>query len=1043
MGDNVAVTIPEEFVGRRDELADLARALGRGRDGRGGLVVVVGEPGIGKTALVEAAIASGDVPALWARARERDGAPALWLWDQVMRAANDRGWTVGASGRSPAAFAGDPSIDRITGTGFDRFRQFDELTRALTELARREPYVVVLDDLQWADAESAAMLEFLAPDLAEVPLVVLATARRGEIAALPKADLVVELGGFGESELRELLSRHVGAGVSDELVSAVRRHTGGSPFFVGEVARLLRASGHVDDPAHWRGVVPEGVRAVLARRTARLPQATHDALGAFAVLGLEADAALLARVLGLDRAALWDRLAPAVRAGLVRDDGDGCFVFAHALVKDAVRSELSSGVLRALHERVASTLEEMGGAASAAAIAAHWRAAGDRTAAARWSLTAAEVAYRAAMYADAAEWFARAVSAASDLDAAVRVRLADALSRSGQVAEANAEYLHAARQARASDDIPTLAAAALGLGTLGGGFEVRLLDADQLALLREALDGLEALDSGDSPTRAVLMARLSVASTLHSSHEQRAALADGAVAMARRLGDDAALAYSLAAWSDAHAGPAELAARAEGASEMLSAARRTGDPELELLARRLLVVAHMERADVTVASRHIRAFAALADSLRQPHFCWYARLAEGMLALLHGDLDEAEALAREAAELGHRARSANAQMLADGALLPVIDRERGGDSFLEQIDKMNRDHPEAARGLDVLPLFGVGYGASEEAVRRALARAGDVAIPVDDSLYLLSLSLRGNGAAFVRDRAEMDTVYREALPFADRFVLDGTAAVCYGPIATVLARIAAARGDVAEAVCWYDRAALILRRSDARLLLRQVETELAALRRPDERQGSVAGTDDADGDARAAFLREGDVWLIRFDGMSAYLRHTKGLGDLAMLLSRPGRELHVLDLVAVAEGRSPTTAKLDSESRAALGGTGDLGPAIDAAARSAYEQRIRDLTEDIEEAEANHDDARAAKLDDERAAILAELAGALGLYGKARPQHSDAERARKAVGIRVREAISRIERELPPLGHHLRHSVRTGRFCAYVPELPVDWHCQP
>jgi hypothetical protein len=142
--------------------------------------------------------------------------------------------------------------------------------------------------------------------------------------------------------------------------------------------------------------------------------------------------------------------------------------------------------------------------------------------------------------------------------------------------------------------------------------------------------------------------------------------------------------------------------------------------------------------------------------------------------------------------------------------------------------------------------------------------------------------------------------------------------------------------------------------------------------------------------------------------------------------------VHVFDLVTTAEGRAA------DESAA----SGDLGPALDATARAAYERRIRELTARIEDAEDRGNDAVAARCDEERATLLRELAGALGLSGRPRPQGSDVERARKAVGMRIRDAIDRIERELPALGRHLRHSVRTGTMCSYTPEHPVAWRCQ-
>ena len=150
---------------------------------------------------------------------------------------------------------------------------------------------------------------------------------------------------------------------------------------------------------------------------------------------------------------------------------------------------------------------------------------------------------------------------------------------------------------------------------------------------------------------------------------------------------------------------------------------------------------------------------------------------------------------------------------------------------------------------------------------------------------------------------------------------------------------------------------------------------------------------------------------------------------ISYLLARPDGEVHALDLVAASEGHGRSDRAAD----------GDVGPALDARARGEYEARIRDLTELIEEAEAANDIGRAARLDDERAQLLRELAAALGLSGRARSQSSDAERARKAVTMRIRDAIGRIDRELPALGSHLRNSVRTGIFCSYRPEQPVEW----
>ncbi len=1037
------------FVGRRDELAALARVLDLPHRGRGALVLVLGEPGIGKTSLVATALTRTDLPASWARAREEPGAPPLWLWDQVSHPPLVAGTSTDTARRGAASVTVDVSGPRdppsaasaLVGTGHDRFVRFDQLSRRLLEPARREPFVAVLDDLQWADAESRAFLDFLEPDLADTPLVIIVTSRPLPPAALPRADLTLFLRGLPPESLAQLLAAETGDAVHPELVAAVADGTGGNPFLATEVARQLRGAADAADQARGPAVLSHGARALLARRLADLPPATRALLAVLAVLGTPADADVVAAVLDVPVADVHDRAAAAVSAGLADDTGQA-LCLSHTLVREAVLAEDGPAARIRLHGRVAAVLEATAGPQGAAAISAHARAAGDRVSAARWAATAGDAAFAAAMYAEAAVWFRRAVEDTPAPPTGLRVRLADALSRSGQVQEANTTYLAAAAEARASGDGQTAARAVLGAGTVGGAFEVRMLDADQLEMVRQALD---ALGPEDSAIRSMLMARLSVSATLTSDHTRRARLAADAVAMARRLGDDAALAYALSAFCDAHAGPVDLQARVAAATEMLTAARWAKDPELELLARRHLFVAQMESGDLPSASRTLAAFVELADALRQPQFCWYARLGEAMLAMLRGALDEAEALGRQAAELGRRAGSGNARMLADGALLPMIERERGGHGYAAMIAEMNRDHPEAARGLQALPLFGVGHGVGVEEVRGSLADWRDFAPGPDDGLYLMAMALVGSGGAYVRDEDAMSAARAALEPYSDRLVLDGTAAVCYGPAALTLAQIAVAQGDLAEAERRYDETERILMRIGALGLLARVRKERgspeaspagARVRSAAQPQHpDVAPLTSAGGpDDEAALVREGDVWVVAFAGRTVRLRHGKGLGDLARLLAEPGREFHVLDLTAVGEGRAPVRA-------AAV--NADLGAGLDETARTAYRHRIRDLMQEIDEASALHDDERTARLDDERALLLSELSRAYGLSGRPRPQGSDSERARKAVGMRVHQTIERIDAALPELGRHLRNSVRTGTYCSYMPEHPRTWHCQP
>ena len=155
---------------------------------------------------------------------------------------------------------------------------------------------------------------------------------------------------------------------------------------------------------------------------------------------------------------------------------------------------------------------------------------------------------------------------------------------------------------------------------------------------------------------------------------------------------------------------------------------------------------------------------------------------------------------------------------------------------------------------------------------------------------------------------------------------------------------------------------------------------------------------------------------------SAHLRDLKGLSDLAVLLARPGADVHVLELAGAGHH------------------DGDTGTLLDATARANYRRRLAELDEDLAAARDDHDLGRVQHLDGQRAALIDELSRAAGLAGRpAATRQSTTERTRKAVTARLREAIHRIEAVLPELGAHLDRSVRTGTTCRYEPTEHLTW----
>jgi hypothetical protein len=188
------------------------------------------------------------------------------------------------------------------------------------------------------------------------------------------------------------------------------------------------------------------------------------------------------------------------------------------------------------------------------------------------------------------------------------------------------------------------------------------------------------------------------------------------------------------------------------------------------------------------------------------------------------------------------------------------------------------------------------------------------------------------------------------------------------------------------------------------------------------------------------FLREGDYWSVTFDGHTVRVRDLKGMRYLARLLAEPGREYHVLDLVAAETGPSATVDgdPVADVPRSALG---DAGEILDARAKEAYRRRLAEIDDDIEQARAIGDAERSAQANTERGFLIRELSRAFGLSGRGRRAASASERARASVTRAIRQAMTRVGEHHPQLGEHLSRTIRTGTYCAYVPDprAPAGW----
>jgi DNA-binding CsgD family transcriptional regulator len=447
-------------VGRQLELSAIKQELGAAKAGRLTAVTLEGEPGIGKTrvllAAAELAAAEGFTPiavtadeeirgpflvgrSILAGAAAGDPREGTPVQEQLQRALDS------ISGRD------DPSLDALS-PDQKLLRTFDLAALAMRELAAADPVAIVVDDLQWADDDSLRMLRYVIRAGADVPIFLALATRPEELAVVSEATTLIadmermgmvrrlKLERFTQVETTEFLKHILGGNVNTASAATIHAQAEGVAFIVEELARTYRETGLVQEiDGVWtlarnaERLVPSAVRTLIQRRAARLPADTREHLADAAILGRSFSLKDLRAVKlqlkdeegGCDPAVLAEALAPAVRAGLLVEHGEGSpadYGFTHDQVREFASATLTPSRRRAIHLAIVDMLTGDGDPppASLTLLARHAVAAGDADRAARFSVAAA----RAALEARAAEEVLRIVDQALPTASAAHDRVA-------------------------------------------------------------------------------------------------------------------------------------------------------------------------------------------------------------------------------------------------------------------------------------------------------------------------------------------------------------------------------------------------------------------------------------------------------------------------------------------------------------------------------------------------------------------------------------------------------------------------------------------
>jgi len=841
------------FVGRSTELELLTTAWKQATEGSLRIVMVAGEPGIGKTRLageLAGRVDDDGGTVLYGRCDEDLGVPyqpfaealrpyvAACPLDElaahVEAHEGELGRLVPELARRlpevPPPLQAEPEVER--------YRLFEAVGGLLAAASLRTPVLLVLDDLHWAAKPTLLLLRHVVAHPEPAAALIVGTYRDTELGRThPLAETLADfrrlegverlaLVGLDADGVTAFVEATAGQTLEERgraLARALHAETEGNPFFVGQVLRHLAESGAIymrDGQWAYDGSldqlgIPEGVREVIGRRLSRLTETTDRVLQVASVVGRDFDLDVLARASGVLEDDVLASMEEATAARVITAVADVLdrYSFVHALVRETLYDEVPTSRRVRLHRRVGEELEELRAADLGpyfAQLAHHFGEAAEGGGVAKaigYARHAAERAMAVLAYEEATGHCERALALLeleASPDEATRgellVALGEALHGAGEPVRARETCAEAAAVASRQGLPELLARAALGYSdatfTVFGPFDEPAVEASA-RLLRQALD---ALGEGETALHVLLLAQLPRTLGFTATTEEKLPYATRAREIAEHRGDRALLASALEALRWARFEPDYVEQNLDTARQIVALAEEIGDRAREFWGRHYVLHALLELGDIAGFDQEIEALERLGAELRSPQYRYFPRLQRAMRAILDGRLEDGERLAFEAFEIGQQMQAEPA--LGNlGAQLFTIRRYQGRlgeleDAVRAQVDRYPLLPTWRCALCYLLCSEGRAPEAREEFERVAAHDFTDLRRP--DLVDLFELT---EACVFLGDERRAALLYDSLAPYAHLNIVIGPSAGVVGSAARSLGQLAAImhRWEEAEA----------------------------------------------------------------------------------------------------------------------------------------------------------------------------------------------------------------------------------------------------